>query len=167
MQSEKQCGECSLCCKLLGIAALDKPQGQWCTHCAAPKGCSIYERRPQECRDFACLWLENLALGPEWQPARCKMVLYLIDGGARLIVHVDPGSPEVWRLEPYYRQLKAWARQWIRTGPHVAVRIGSRLVAILPDRDVDLGHVAKGDKIFIGERMSPAGPRYVATKHSG
>lgn len=44
----------------------------------------------------------------------------------------------------------------------IVVRVGERLVAILPDRDVDLGHVAKGDGIFIGERMTPGGPSYVA-----
>jgi hypothetical protein len=166
MDSLKQCGDCSLCCKLLGIAALDKPQGQWCSHCAAPKGCTIYDTRPQECRDFACLWLENRRLGPEWQPTHSKMVLYLIDGGARLIVHVDQGFPDAWRRPHYYQQLKAWARQWIRTGPHVAVRIGSRVIAILPDRDVDLGQVGAGDKIFIGEQMTSAGLRYVATKQT-
>jgi len=165
-QSQKQCGSCSLCCKLLGIEELNKPQGQWCTHCVKPRGCAIYDRRPQECRDFACGWLENPALGPEWQPSRSKIVLYLSGNGARLIAHVDPGTPAAWRREPFYAQLKSWARQWIKTGPNVVVRIGSRLVAILPDRDVDLGRVAKGDVIFIGERMTPAGPRYVAEKVS-
>lgn len=166
-ETHKECGACSLCCKLLGIEELSKPQGTWCPHCAKPSGCTIYDRRPQECRDFACGWLENPALGPDWQPSRCKIVLYFIDDGARLIAHVDRGTPDAWRREPYYGQLRSWARRWIRTGPKVVVRIGSRLIAILPDRDVDLGNVAKGETIFIGERMTPAGPRYVAEKVSG
>jgi hypothetical protein len=46
----------------------------------------------------------------------------------------------------------------------VVVRIDNRLIAILPDRDVDLGRVAAGDEIFIGEQMTPAGPRFVAER---
>ncbi|MCC6315206.1 MAG: hypothetical protein IT337_14475 [Thermomicrobiales bacterium] len=161
MAPARDCGTCSLCCKLLGIGALGKPTGSWCPHCAPPAGCGIYESRPQECRDFACLWLESEALGEEWRPSRSKIVLYLVDG-ERLVAHVDVGSPAAWRSEPYYGQLKSWARQGMRGGPKVVVRVGERLVAILPDRDVDLGRVARGDGIFIGERMTPAGPSYVA-----
>jgi hypothetical protein len=163
----RECGDCSLCCKLLGIEELGKPQGQWCPHCVKPNGCAIYDQRPQECRDFSCGWLESSSLGPEWQPSRCKIVLYVSEDGARMIAQVDLGTPNAWREEPYYRQLKAWARQWIKTGPNVVVRIGSRVVVVLPDRDVDLGRVAKGEKIFIGERMTTAGPRYVAEKIAG
>lgn len=157
----RDCGTCSLCCKLLGIGALAKPAGSWCAHCSPPGGCTIYEGRPQECRDFACLWLESNALGEEWKPVRSKIVLYLVDD-SRLIAHVDAGSPNAWRAEPYYGQLKVWARRGMKTGPKVVVRVADRLFAILPDQDVDLGRVAKGDGIFIGERMTPAGPRYVA-----
>ena len=28
----RACGACSLCCKLLPIAALDKPHDRWCMH---------------------------------------------------------------------------------------------------------------------------------------
>ena len=102
----RSCGTCSLCCKLLGIGELDKRPGTWCSHCKPPHGCGIYETRPGECRDFSCVWLENESLGEEWKPARSKIVLYFIDKGARLIAHVDPGSPNVWRQAPYYERLK-------------------------------------------------------------
>src|SRR4051794_5389247 len=29
----RQCGDCSLCCKVMEIATLDKPPGSWCWHC--------------------------------------------------------------------------------------------------------------------------------------
>lgn len=150
-----------MCCKLLGIGALDKPAGSWCAHCSPPAGCTIYDSRPQECRDFACLWYESAVLGEEWKPIRSKIVLYLVDD-ERLVAHVDPGSPNAWRADPFYAQLKEWSRRGMKTGPKVVVRVGERLFAILPDRDVDLGRVAKGDGIFIGERMTPEGRRYVA-----
>ena len=160
----RTCGTCSLCCKLLGIGELNKPSGTWCSKCNPPHGCTIYNDRPNECREFACVWLENPTLSEDWKPASSKIVLYFIDNGSRLIAHVDPGSPDVWRRQPYYDQLKAWARRGIRSKPKVVVRIENRLIAILPDRDVDLGRVAEGDQIFIGERWTPSGPRYVAEK---
>lgn len=156
------CGTCSLCCKLLGIGELNKRPGAWCASCSPPRGCTIYDARPAECRDFACVWLDSPGLSDEWRPSRSKIVLYAIDGGARLIAHVDPGSPNAWREQPFFDQLKRWARQGIRSGPSVVVRIDHRLIAILPDRDVDLGRVAAGDRIFIGERVTPSGLRYVA-----
>lgn len=162
--AKHECGTCSLCCKLLGIGALEKRQGVWCEKCDPPNGCTIYESRPEECRAFSCLWLESPAMGEEWKPTKSKIILYLIDDGARLIAHVNPSSPDAWRKKPYYDQLKAWSRKWIRSGPKVVVRIEDRLIAILPDKDVDLGVVEKGDAIYIGEQMTPAGPRYVATR---
>ena len=150
----RACGTCSLCCKLLGIGALEKPAGTWCQHCAPPGGCRIYDSRPTECRSFSCVWLESAVLGPEWWPVRSKMVLYLLDGGTRLMVHVDPGSPGIWRQPPYHAQLRAWADRSNRIGgPSVVVRVGEKLIAILPDEDVDLGRVARGDQIFIGRRI--------------
>ncbi|HUU85486.1 MAG TPA: hypothetical protein VM243_18460 [Phycisphaerae bacterium] len=160
----RQCGTCSLCCKLLGIEELDKPQGQWCPHCDPPHGCMIYSRRPGECRAFNCAWLENAALGDEWKPTRSKMVLYFIDEGARLVAHVDPGTPDAWRRRPWHDQLRAWALRGIRNGPNVVVQIEDRVIAVLPDRDVDLGRLEKGDAGHIGEVQTPAGRRYVARK---
>lgn len=70
------------------------------------------------------------------------------------MVHVDPGSPGVWRQPPYHAQLKAWAERSSRVGgPTVVVRVGEKLIAILPDKDVDLGRVARGDQIYIGPRI--------------
>ncbi|MFO1185048.1 MAG: hypothetical protein U1E56_09700 [Bauldia sp.] len=162
--NDRDCGTCSLCCKLVGIEALDKPVGQWCPHAKPGRGCAIYDRRPLECRDFSCLWLENDRLGEEWRPSRSKIVLYRIDDGRRLVAHLDTGSPGAWRQEPYYSQLKAWARGMASGGPQVVVRIGDRIIAILPNSDVDLGPLSAGDIVFIGAVMTPAGPDYVARK---
>jgi hypothetical protein len=35
------------------IAALDKPLGMRCPHLTADSLCSVYDRRPQVCRDYA------------------------------------------------------------------------------------------------------------------
>src|SRR3546814_19882476 len=66
--------------------------------------------RPQECRTWNCGWLEFPEIPDHWQPARCHMVLYVSEGGSHIDVHVDPAYPEAWKLEPYYTQLRDWAR---------------------------------------------------------
>ncbi len=46
----KNCGECGLCCKLMGVSGLDKPAGKWCRQFSKTSGCAIYETRPDDCR---------------------------------------------------------------------------------------------------------------------
>lgn len=93
----RECGECTLCCKLLGVDELRKPVNKWCPHCDVGKGCLIYEDRPQSCRDFMCLWKFKKSL-PVWMfPAHSKCVLYPNVLGTQLGVLVDPGRPDAWR----------------------------------------------------------------------
>jgi hypothetical protein len=161
--SGRVCGDCGLCCKLIGIDELDKPAGRWCDHWKAGGGCSIYAQRPGECRSFLCGWMENGRLGDEWKPTQSRIVLYMTEGN-RLFAHVDPNFSNAWRQKPYYEALKTWARQGLAEGIRVIVRVNDRLIVVLPDKDVDLGHVAKGHRIFIGEKMTPRGLELVAEK---
>ena len=69
-EAGKSCGDCGLCCKLMGVTALAKPQGKWCPHFSRRAGCKIYEDRPHDCREFICYWLHAPNLGDEWRPDR-------------------------------------------------------------------------------------------------
>ena len=82
----KACGDCGLCCKLMGVTALAKPAGKWCRHFSKARGCAIYADRPDDCRVFNCLWLLTEALDADWKPSRAGFVLHSEQGGARLIV---------------------------------------------------------------------------------
>jgi len=62
---------------------------------------------------FSCLWLLDEQLGEDWRPDRAGFVLYLDEGGRRMLVHVDPDRPDAWRRQPYANVLGQWAR---RTG---------------------------------------------------
>jgi hypothetical protein len=158
----RECGECTLCCKLMGVGELKKPAGTWCTHCTG--GCSIYETRPQECRDFVCAWLESHALDERWKPSRCKFVVFAEPGSVNLKVSVDPARPDAWRKEPFYAWFKAWVRQRIAQGGKVVVMNGKRAVAVLPDRDVDLGECNDDDRVVIFRAETPLGPVFDARK---
>jgi len=141
----RECGTCTLCCKVAAVEELEKPNGVWCSHCKSGKRCTIYERRPSSCRSFYCQWMLEKGLGPEWKPERAKFAMVKTEGGRRLTALVDPGFPSAWRRSPYYENLKAWAADANRRLPElylVDVLIGQRSIVILPDRDVELGVLA-------------------------
>ena len=54
----RQCGDCTLCCTAVAVFALRKATGKPCPHLCRT-GCSVYQDRPRECRDFECLWLRG------------------------------------------------------------------------------------------------------------
>lgn len=139
--SVRACGSCSLCCKLLPIAALDKPHDRWCIHCRpSAGGCTIYESRPQPCRSFDCFWLADATAGEHWYPQKSKMVVQIIavqdPAYDRFVdVHVDRGAADAWRSDPYAADLrKMSARQ------RTLVRIfqGSRTFIVRPGETLEL-----------------------------
>jgi hypothetical protein len=144
----RTCGSCTLCCKLMAVTELDKPPGEWCPHCVKKGGCAIYPTRPTACRTFFCHWMLEKGLGPDWKPERSKLVL-MMDQGAHMTVFVDPGVPGAWRKPPYYETLKRWSLEAARATPArvVMVRIGTRGLVILPDREIDIGTVGPDEAI--------------------
>src|SRR5260370_14543633 len=101
--SERRCGDCSLCCKLAKVDELEKPSGVWCRHCAPGRGgCTIYETRPSVCRNWACSWIVDSSLGPEWRPLTRKIIPLFENCRRRLGLRVEPSHPDVRRRETYY-----------------------------------------------------------------
>ncbi len=111
----ESCGTCSLCCKLLKIepepehSFLGKNWHEWCIYCkpGEEKPCTIYEKRPQACQLFQCVWLQSQerddvpSLSAELKPKRSHVVLaqsqedYFV-----MFAYVDPTWPSAWRMEP-------------------------------------------------------------------
>jgi len=155
----RNCDSCYMCCKLFEIPTLAKPEGVWCTNCDLGGGCTIYDARPQECRDFFCHYRLDKDVPEHWKPNRSHMVLRATADGVRIVAYVDPKRPRVWRENPYYRDLKMWAANRIQADKQVHVRIGARTIVILPDREVDLGEV--GDRLILTRKsQTPQGPRF-------
>lgn len=148
----RDCGTCTLCCKVFDVPALSKPAGQWCGHCRPGRGCGIHETRPDHCRSFHCLWMTEGWLGPEWKPERAKMVLTVDPPTRNLLVQVDPGAAAAWRREPYHGQLRRWAAAALPERRHVVVFVNRSATVILPDGDVALGPLGPGDRIVVRER---------------
>jgi hypothetical protein len=171
------CGGCTLCCKLMGVEELDKPRGIWCSHCDPRKGCKIYGHHPEECRNFLCGYLTNAGLGEIWNPTKCRMVLtYAEKSVPRLSVHVDPARSGIWRQPPYHAELKRFARAAAQSRAQVIVWEGRKAIAVLPDRDKELGEVKADQFIVTTEVMGRDGttldvvvldgndPRFLAIK---
>lgn len=147
--TEKSCGACGMCCKLLAIRELEKSAGVWCGNFRRGTGCGIYADRPPACRGFMCLWLDSEKLDDAWRPDRAKFLMYTEKDGKRLNVIVDPAQPAAWKREPYYRRIKAMSQRALE-GYELVVCIDQRRIVVFPHEDVDLGVVDPEHKLVSG-----------------
>ena len=152
----KACGSCMMCCKVLRIEELVKPPGVWCRHAVTGKGCGIYESRPPVCQSFYCQWMLDSSLGPEWKPEKAKFVMFLDRKNQEVFnINVDPAFPDAWRRPPYLARIKQWVADGATLGRFVVVHVRAQLIAVLPDRIVELGS-AKPEFLLLRER-DPSG----------
>lgn len=142
---ERRCNECTLCCRLLPVAEINKPAGSPCTH-QRSKGCRIYQKAgyPTGCRLWSCLWLGDESL-PLQRPDRVHYVIdttpefVVIDGQAVSVVQIwiDPRFPDAHR-DP---SLRAWlASRWDTQQQLGLVRFDSVVSEVLfPPSATDYG----------------------------
>jgi len=111
-EKPRECGECTLCCKVLGIKTdeLQKAKDTWCDFAQKKCGCSIYHARPTVCREFECLWLRGQFGGIELRPDKIHGVVTPTTDGSNWVIHEDHGYPGHARqaLMPI---IKAWLAQ--------------------------------------------------------
>jgi hypothetical protein len=143
----RACQTCTMCCRVLDIAELEKPAGSDCRHCVGGSGCGIYRDRPVVCREFFCGYLVLPFVDAHWFPDDCGMMIFPDAERKRLAVHVDPARPDAWQAAPYHADLRQWAVAAEKMGFQVYVAIGRRIVAILPHEDVDLGVFGETDRL--------------------
>ena len=137
----RSCDSCTMCCKLLSIEVLDKPRGQWCTHCDKKRGCKIYDSRPEPCRDFYCGYRRIKDLDERWKPSASKILINYEASHNRIALHIDPDRPDAWREEPYYSTIKEWAHTAEAEGGTVVVWAGRNVTVVSPKRDKNLGAI--------------------------
>ena len=165
----RECGSCTLCCKLINVISVDKARGEWCKHCNPKGGCNIYADRPYECTTFLCGYLAQEQLGEHWFPKKSRMVLIDRVGptGSNITIFVDDTTPNIWREPLYYREIKGWAQSFPPEQVQVLVIVRDRSFLILPDKDIDLGDVRPDQMIVTTRIMTPTGPVYGATVMEG
>ena len=161
----RDCGTCTLCCKVMGIVELEKPKGVWCDHAVPGRGCAIYDKRPDSCRVFSCLWLLDEQLGEEWKPEKSKLVIVPDNDGRATRVYVDASSPEAWKREPYHRSLLDFMHKGMPEGRLLFINVGDKHGLLLPDardgwRLEDLGKLQASDSVQLRRLGPPFAPRY-------
>ena len=164
----RTCGSCSMCCKLPPVPELDKPENQWCRHCrpGKPVPCTIYQSRPDICREFFCQWLiDDRSFGPEWKPSISKIVVRSFESefgdGAIAQFMVDPATPHRWRQEPYYSTIKRVALGGLTAPPdysyatYVSTGLGEAAgnFLTLPETDFEVRYL--GEPILVSSVGNP------------
>jgi hypothetical protein len=97
-KSNRTCGECTLCCRLLPVKAdkdrahqelaralyrgqrmllIDKKAGHKCKY-QFSGGCRVYQQRPMSCRLWACRWLHNDDTADLSRPDRSGYVIDMV-----------------------------------------------------------------------------------------
>jgi len=142
-----------MCCKMLHIEALQKPMGVLCAHAVAKRGCAIYGRRPDACRQFECMWLSTDEMPDYWKPDRCNMLVAGDPTGTLISILVEEGYEDAWKRDPFHRDINIWARQmrW-----RVQVLTPKHGWVIFPEEDLFLGERDVGDSI-VGFGYRPVG----------
>jgi len=134
----RSCGDCTMCCKVLAVAAMNKPLLTWCPQCQIGKGCAIYATRPAECAEFACLWLLDETMPAELQPNKVKFVTYPHRDGY-LVIDCDPQAKGVHldkKFLPIFARLAAALEP---NGGFVLICYGAQVFAMTPRAVFDLG----------------------------
>src|SRR5258707_183047 len=136
MTLTRQCGDCTLCCKLLPVRSIGKLDGQRCKH-QRHTGCKIYHQPgfPRECLNWNCRWLVNDA-GDTARPDRSHIVIDIMPDYVRVkpnegddfepveVVQcwIDPKYPDAHE-DPKFR---AFAEVHARAGRIMMVRYSSK-----------------------------------------
>lgn len=56
--SDRVCGECQECCRVLAVVEVWKPKHRQCEH-QCPTGCAIQDKKPETCKEYRCHWLQG------------------------------------------------------------------------------------------------------------
>ena len=93
-ETGRQCGECTACCMVMGVAEVPTPFYSACPR-QTETGCGVYDKHPGACRDFYCEWLVG-GLTEDDRPDKLGLVFVstrTVDGGKQSVV---VAAYEVW-----------------------------------------------------------------------
>ena len=120
----RSCGDCTLCCKLVPVPALQKEGYEWCKHCAIGEGCKIYKDRPLDCQAFECFWHAGLTL-EEYKPN--KVGFYMtVDSANDAAMSMIKVYTERHRLGATIRKLKKYKSPFNGSPKGFHIRFGNR-----------------------------------------
>jgi hypothetical protein len=91
----RECGPCNVCCQQPVILdpALKKPPGVLCANWRSEVGCTIYERRPDSCRNHFCAWRQLPQFDDTWRPDLSNVYIEVKGDPPEHFRHVLPNAP--------------------------------------------------------------------------
>jgi len=117
----RPCGECTACCdgQLISKSYGNEfGQGQKCIFLVKKK-CTIYETRPQVCRNYQCAWTQYL-LDEDMRPDKCGLMVSVeINNNVQYLKAI-----EIWKNVPFesYEKLEKCANKlntkWVKVSYH-------------------------------------------------
>lgn len=107
MSYKKECGGCTLCCELLPVPQLQKPESVLCGFCKRGVGCTVHERRPLVCRTFDCVYIQDEEIGLELRPDNCKVMFEKVNDTLYLALELprDVGSWREKKVSDFIKKL--------------------------------------------------------------
>jgi len=107
MNYKKECGECTMCCELLPIPELQKPESILCGFCKINKGCSVYKNRPNSCKEFNCVYIQDEDVDLELRPDNSKVMFEKVTDTLYLALELprDIGSWRETKVLDFIEQL--------------------------------------------------------------
>lgn len=156
----RECGSCTLCCKVYDIPEIQKAAGKWCGQCKPGRGCKIHDNLPDQCAEFNCLWRTDAAMPAQWKPDQAKMVAIIHPITRNIQIQVDPGLPSAWSRQPYHDHLRQWATKNMPKGMYVVVFVNELATLVLPDQDVQLGPMTADQVITVRKESGSSGAVY-------
>ena len=119
-----------MCCKILVIEELEKDAGPLCKYCKIGKGCKIYSKRPDTCREYECSWMTDRTMSPQLRPDKTGTILQIDPDTDEVQAVCDPAAPMQWRKSPLvFKYLVAKAKE----GDRVVAKSGLRTWEIFED----------------------------------
>jgi hypothetical protein len=133
----RQCGNCTLCCKLVPVRSIEKPRDTWCSHCDPSRGCKIYDDRPLDCKLWSCLWLIDGDAAERLQPKRYHCVFDVmidfigVNGVDNPVAQlwVDPAYPLAYRDPAVHAEIERLGRTY---QVPTLVRLNWRGIIVVP-----------------------------------
>lgn len=105
-----ECGECSLCCWLSIIPTIGKPAATECKYYKVGVGCTVYEVRPNECKEFNCAYKQSPKAHTDLRPDNCKVIFERISSHT-ILGTVHPDYPGVLSSKVVKGQIEFFHRE--------------------------------------------------------
>lgn len=136
--TNRSCGSCSLCCRLLPQKELRKGANTRCQHQrhSAKGSCSIYAKRPPSCVLWSCGWLVRADTVNLSRPDRSHVVIDIFPDVITIqqedaedidmeviVLWVDPAHKDAWKHPAMLAYLNKRAEEGQRQQKNIAVLV--------------------------------------------